>query len=83
MNLVNAVKRCVASAKPELVTASKIVAVAAPLLLATGAKAALTLDSTEIVSTISDAVTVISAIGVAVLSLVVTIKVFKWVQRVL
>ena len=42
-----------------------------------------TLDPAPIVTTIAGAVTVISAIGVAVLSLAVVIKLFKWVQRVL
>ena len=42
-----------------------------------------TIDTTEIVSTISGGVTAISAIGVAVISLVVVIKLYKWVQRVL
>ena len=43
----------------------------------------MTIDTTEIVSTISGGVTAISAIGVAVISLVVVIKLYKWVQRVL
>ena len=42
-----------------------------------------TIDTTEIVATISAGVTAISAIGVAVISLVVVIKLYKWVQRVL
>jgi putative copper export protein len=41
------------------------------------------LDTTSIVTTISAAVTTISAVGMAVLSLVVVIKLFKWMQRVL
>lgn len=41
------------------------------------------IDSASIVTMISGAVTTISAIGVAILSLCVTIKLFKWVQRVL
>ena len=44
---------------------------------------AVSIDTTGIVSTISSGVTAISAIGVAVISLVVTIKLYKWVQRVL
>lgn len=40
-------------------------------------------DSTAIVTLITNTITVIAAIGMAVLSLVVTIKLFKWVQRVL
>lgn len=42
-----------------------------------------TVDTTSIVAVITGGVTTISAIGVAVLSLVVVIKLFKWVQRVL
>jgi hypothetical protein len=42
-----------------------------------------TIDTTEVVGTITAGVTTISAIGVAVLSLVVVIKLFKWVQRTL
>lgn len=45
--------------------------------------AAFTLDVTDVVSTISGGVTALSAIGVAVLSLVVVIKLFKWAQRTL
>lgn len=51
---------------------------------ASGANAAgVTIDTADIVSTISGGVTAISAIGVAVISLVVVIKLYKWVQRVL
>jgi uncharacterized membrane protein len=42
-----------------------------------------TLDTTDIVTTISNAVVTISAIGMAILSMVIVIKLFKWVQRVL
>ena len=47
------------------------------------AAGAVTIDTTDIVATISGGVTAISAIGVAVISLVVVIKLYKWVQRVL
>ena len=54
------------------------------LAVAGGASAATTtIDTTDIVATISAGVTAISAIGVAVISLVVVIKLYKWVQRVL
>lgn len=54
------------------------------VLVASGAHAAVTtVDTTDIVATISAGVTAISAIGVAVVSLVVVIKLFKWVQRTL
>lgn len=42
-----------------------------------------TLDTTSIVAVIATAVTTISTLGLAVLSLVVVVKLFKWVQRVL
>lgn len=65
--------------------------VARPVVVGLGALAAtgiahadpVTIDTTEIVGTIGSGVTAISAIGVAVISLVVVIKLYKWVQRVL
>lgn len=66
-----------------LVSAPLVVA-ATGLTLAGGADATpFTIDTTDIVATISGGVTAISAIGVAVISLVVVIKLYKWVQRVL
>ena len=47
--------------------------------LTTGAHAA-PIDTTAVVGTITDGVTTVSAIGLAVLSLVVVIKVFKWAR---
>lgn len=38
------------------------------------------IDTTAVVATITDGVTTVSAIGLAVLSLVVVIKVFKWAR---
>jgi len=53
-------------------------------LVAAGANAsAVAIDTTDIVATITGGVTTVSAIGIAVISLVVVIKLFKWVQRVL
>lgn len=61
-----------------------LIVVSAALATASGAQAAATtVDTTDIVATISAGVTAISAIGVAVISLVVVIKLYKWVQRVL
>lgn len=62
-----------------------LVAVGAGALGFSGAANAATfeLDVTTIVTTISGAVTTISAIGMAILSMVIVIKLFKWVQRVL
>ncbi|WP_347473212.1 major capsid protein [Acinetobacter thermotolerans] len=39
-----------------------------------------TIDVGDVVSTITNGVSIVSAIGVAVLSLVVVIKVFKWAR---
>lgn len=40
-------------------------------------------DTSSIVAVIAGGVTTVSAIGLAVLSLVVVVKMFKWIQRVL
>ena len=45
-----------------------------------GAANAAPIDTTDVVATITDGVTTVSAIGLAVLSLVVVIKVFKWAR---
>ncbi|SER02382.1 major capsid protein [Giesbergeria anulus] len=87
MNLVNVVKRRVQSAMDSV----RATALAFRLFflgliglsLSTGANAAALIDTSAVVSAISEGVTIISAIGVAILSLVVVIKLFKWVQRVL
>ena len=56
-------------------------AVAAAMVLAPTANAAgFTLDATDVVSTISGGVAVVSSIGLAVLSLVVVVKLFKWAR---
>jgi len=92
MNLANVVKRCALSAvnaatnlarKAGTVLARPVVVGLTGLALAGGANAAVSIDTTEIVDTISGGVTAVSAIGVAVISLVVVIKLYKWVQRVL
>lgn len=58
---------------------------AGALVLAAGSAhaAAFSIDATDIIAVITAGVTTISAIGIAVLSLVVVTKLFKWVQRVL
>lgn len=49
--------------------------------LAVGAHAeGVTIDTGDVVTTITNGVTTVSAIGIAVLSLVVVIKVFKWAR---
>ncbi len=50
---------------------------------AANAAGGFTIDPTDVTTTIANGVTVISAIGMAVLSLVVVIKLFKWIQRTL
>lgn len=82
--LINAVKRRAQAPASKLATAGKAVAAGSTLALASGAHAAgFTLDTTDIVATITGGVTVVAAIGTAVISLVVVIRLFKWVQRVL
>lgn len=84
IELKNAVKRCVRNAPARLALAGKAAAAGSTLALASGAHAAgFTIDAAEVVAVITGGVTTISAIGIAVLSLVVVIKLFKWVQRVL
>lgn len=90
--LLNLVKKAVAVVKE---TAAKVVASVTPSALVGGSAmglslgsraadpVAFTIDSASIVTVITGGVTTISAIGIAVLSLVVVIKLFKWVQRVL
>lgn len=60
-------------------------AVAAAMVLAPTANAAgeFTLDATSVVSTITGGVAVVSSIGLAVLSLVVVVKLFKWARSAL
>lgn len=53
--------------------------VAVSAALVTNANAA-PIDVSSVVTTITDGVTTVSAIGLAVLSLVVVIKVFKWAR---
>ena len=81
--IANAVKRRPLSALA--CAAVRASAVGAGAVLATGGAhaAGLTIDTTDVVATITGGVTTVSAIGVAVLSLVVVIKLFKWVQRTL
>lgn len=94
MSLFNVVKRCAKAAvnaaknvtrKVADLVARPVVIGSAGLVMASGANAAgaFTLDTTDIVAVITSGVTAVSAIGVAVISLVVVIKLFKWVQRVL
>lgn len=54
--------------------------VAATAATMSGAHAAGEIDVTPVVTTITNGVTTVSSIGLAVLSLVVVIKVFKWAR---
>lgn len=54
--------------------------VAVSAALVSNANAAGGIDVSTVVSTITDGVTTVSSIGLAVLSLVVVIKVFKWAR---
>lgn len=53
---------------------------AVALAAMSNANAATGIDVTAVVGTITDGVTTVSSIGLAVLSLVVVIKVFKWAR---
>ena len=82
--LINAVKRHAQASAAELATAGKAVAGGSALALASGAHAAgFTLDTTDIVATITGGVVALSAIGTAAISLVVVIKLFKWARAAL
>lgn len=72
--------------KPTL--AQKAGVVAATGYMALGASTAnaageFSLDATSVVSTITGGVAVVSSIGLAVLSLVVVVKLFKWARSAL
>lgn len=56
------------------------VAAAAGSVVATSAQAQTTIDVSEVVSTITSGITTITTLGIAVLSLVVVVKLFKWVK---
>ena len=60
-------------------------AVVAAMVLAPTANAAgeFTLDTSSVVTTITGGVAVVSSIGLAVLSLVVVVKLFKWARSAL
>jgi len=90
MSLVNRLKAGIASCKAKIADAvvsckAKIAAAFAVPLLAIGNAHAQSapIDVSDVVGVITGGVTTVSAIGVAVLSLVVVIKLFKWVQRTL
>ena len=70
--------------KPTLAQKAGVVAATGYMALAgSNANAAYTLDATDVVTTISGGVAVVSSIGLAVLSLVVVVKLFKWARAAL
>lgn len=56
------------------------VAAAAGSLMATSAHAAVSIDLTEVLAVITTGITTITSLGIAVLSLVVVVKLFKWIR---
>lgn len=54
--------------------------IAVSAALVSNANAATTIDVSAVITTITEGVAVVSSIGLAVLSLVVVIKVFKWAR---
>ena len=72
--------------KPTLAQKAGVVAATGYMALAgstANAAAEFTLDATSVVSTITGGVAVVSSIGLAVLSLVVVVKLFKWARAAL
>lgn len=82
-DLHNAEKRRLSIVSVPAVVRAGAVAAGAALAAGSASAAAFTVDVTDVVGTITSGVTTVSAIGIAVLSLVVVIKLFKWVQRTL
>lgn len=60
-----------------------LVAVAGSFAAANANAAGVAIDVTEVVGTITAGITTVSAIGAAALSLVVVVKLFKWVRSAL
>ena len=71
--------------KPTLAQKAGVVASTGYMALSgsTANAAGYTLDATDVVSTIAGGVAVVSSIGLAVLSLVVVVKLFKWARAAL
>lgn len=69
--------------KPTLAQKAGVVAVAGLASNMASAAGEYTLDTTSVVATITGGVAVVSAIGLAGLSLVVVIKLFKWAKQAL
>ncbi|WP_180004449.1 MULTISPECIES: major capsid protein [unclassified Acinetobacter] len=71
--------------KPTLAQKAGVVAAIGMALAGSTANAAgeFTLDTSSVVTTITGGVAVVSSIGLAVLSLVVVVKLFKWARSAL
>lgn len=71
--------------KPTLAQKAGVVAAVGIALAGSNANAAgeFTLDTSSVVTTITGGVAVVSSIGLAVLSLVVVVKLFKWARSAL
>jgi len=68
--------------KPTLVQKAGVAAAIA-LAVSTANAAEYTVDTSSVVTTITGGVAVVSSIGLAVLSLVVVVKLFKWARSAL
>lgn len=55
-------------------------AAAGSMVLASAAQAQQTIDVSDVVSTITSGIATVTQLGIAVLSLVVVVKLFKWVK---
>jgi len=82
-SLINNVKKAVFAKAVRRELAVSTVGALALAGLPAHAAGEFSFDTTAVVATITGGVTTVSAIGIAVISLVVVIKLFKWVQRVL
>ena len=71
--------------KPTLAQKAGVVAAIGLALAGSNANAAgeFTLDTSSVVTTITGGVAVVSSIGLAVLSLIVVVKLFKWARSAL
>ena len=70
--------------KPTLAQKAGVVAAIGMALAGSAANAAdSTIDTSSVVTTITGGVAVVSSIGLAVLSLIVVVKLFKWARSAL
>lgn len=69
--------------KPTLAQKAGVVAVAGLASNMASAAGEYTIDTASVVTTITGGVSVVSSIGLAVLSLIVVIKLFKWAKQAL